>query len=210
MKRPSNSRGFTLVELMIATTVFSVVLLIVSVGLIQIGRAYYKNITSSRTQEAARSVIDDISGSSQLSESPPRISGDGVATPGAVCLGTDRYTYRIDDPISAPGEHALYADKISASAECTPVNLASPPEGRELLSENMRLLHFSVTPMGGLTNVHIKVGYGDSDLLTHYHENGTRNLAVSPSDAQCRSSSQGGTFCAVSELETIVKRRIIR
>src|SRR3990172_9120101 len=63
--------GFTIVELMIATTIFSVILLIVTFGMLQIGRTYYKGITLTKTQNAARSIIDTISQDIQF-------SGEGV------------------------------------------------------------------------------------------------------------------------------------
>ncbi len=52
--------GFTIIELLIATTIFSVVLLLAASGLLYIGRLYYKGLTSSATQEAARNIMQEL------------------------------------------------------------------------------------------------------------------------------------------------------
>lgn len=45
-----NTSGFTLIELMIATTVFSVVMLISTYGFIKINQYYTKGVNAARTQ----------------------------------------------------------------------------------------------------------------------------------------------------------------
>ena len=53
--------GFTIVELMIATTVLSVILLLASVVIIGIGNLFYKGVAQSQTQGDVRTIIDDVS-----------------------------------------------------------------------------------------------------------------------------------------------------
>ena len=59
-KSTLDQSGFTLLELMIATTIFSVILLLCTVGLIQIGKTYYKGSAIVRTQNVARDITDNI------------------------------------------------------------------------------------------------------------------------------------------------------
>lgn len=66
-----NSEGFTLVELMIATSIFSVILLLLTFGLLGIGQNYYKGRNSVRTQDTARRIMDEISQAIQFSAEPP-------------------------------------------------------------------------------------------------------------------------------------------
>lgn len=54
------SDGFTLVELIIAMTLLSFMLAIVSIGYLQIGKIYQSGVYSRRTQQTARSVMEDI------------------------------------------------------------------------------------------------------------------------------------------------------
>lgn len=204
-------QGFTIMELLIATTVFSTMMLLATAGIVQIGRVYYKGITSSRTQETARAIVNDISGVLQL-------SGDADITrvgTSAYCVGTTRYTYVLNRILGDTGPdgspHVLWVDKIRQGAACTALDLSSPtpPEDgntdrsldglafrKELLARNMRLTQFSIAQASGtsLRSVSVRVLYGPLDL--------------SPDNATCSTIAQGGQFCAVSTLSTSVKPRI--
>ncbi len=212
----SDRKGFTLVELMIATTVFSTILLLATTGIINIGKLYYKGLTTARTQEIARSVIDEVARSAQLTQGEIKSSSDSPPQYLATCIGKDRYTYRIDTKVGA-GVHGLWQDEITEGDPCVPSNfttaISNPDSGRELLSTNMRLLEFRVAQDPAdktRVNIDVSVAYGDSDLLTHCAANDSTNpgpCAGNPATAQCRAANAGGSFCAVSSLETFVKRR---
>jgi prepilin-type N-terminal cleavage/methylation domain-containing protein len=207
--------GFTLVELMIATTVFSTILLLATTGVINIGKLYYKGIITARTQETARSVIDEVARSVQLTQGEIKSSSGGPSGYSATCIGKDRYTYRIDTKVE-PGGHGLWLDEITQGDECVPSNFSTglaANSGRELLGTNMRLLEFGISDDASdrtRVNVDVSVAYGDSDLLTHCSPDDSENpgpCGGNPANAQCRSTNSGGSFCAVSSLETFVKRR---
>lgn len=237
------SHGFTIIELLFSTVTFSVVLLVCLAGVIQIGRMYYKGLTTSQTQQTARSLIDELSQSIQLSgdniESPrnltggvapsgPTIGGQSDARTNAVgffCIGSTRYTYVIDrqqdnanNGLAKKIRHAMWADEPGVCANVSnitqyftdyPVDLTaavpSTYNGRDVLSDNMRLTRLQIVPPVGVTDrsvwiVLLTVAYGDDDLLITDPNDGTRRI--------CRNTSVGGQFCAFSELRTIVKRRI--
>lgn len=213
--------GFTIVELMIATAVFSFVLLVTSAGVIAIGRSYYKSLTSNRVHETARSVLDDVSRSIQFSD-PSSINsqmsdpdGTGVIVR---CFGQDRYRYFLNQPVNG-GHHGLYRDKRPSDSTCNGcdaaglapnnINCVNPgvfSGGQELLGSNMRLLKFDVSSSNPF-QMGVKVAYGDNDLLTTYDDQG-HFLGGDPSVALCKSGIAGSNFCAVSELETTVTGRV--
>lgn len=222
-------RGFTLVELLIATTVFSIVLLAASAALVQVGRLYYKGVITSRAQTAARTVMDDVSRTIQFSSgSYTPVPSDPDAPSGsppiqAYCIGNTRYTYvlgmqvnnkipsGIYDSAEYPNQirHGLWQDQIGAE-QCgdelpqlqkdNPYEgYASAKEGRELLSNGMRLQNFQVTLLPGQSdvfNVGVTVIYGDDDLL---------NDPDNPTS--CKGSTVGGQWCAISALNTVVYSR---
>lgn len=156
MKRLRSS-GFTIIELMIATVVFSVILLGAVTALIQVGRMYYKGIIASRTQQTARDLLDTISRPIQfngqgLAMSPsdpaaalPEVSGIRTKV---ICIGTQRFTFglnaQVTDKAGLDGQynldgkhqarHAVWQDTISNPSACVPVNLtmATPqPNGSD-------------------------------------------------------------------------------
>jgi prepilin-type N-terminal cleavage/methylation domain-containing protein len=212
-----DNKGFTLVELMIATTVFSTILLLATTGVINIGKLYYKGITTARTQEAARSIADELTRSVQLTDGEIKGFSDEAETYSAVCVGKDRYTYRIDDTKVGDSEESggqavrgLWLDEITEGDECEPSSLNNfSAGGRELLGNNMRLIAFSISEQNAdktKYNVSVGVAYGESDLLTTYDDQGNYTGAAR-GEAQCKSTNSGGSFCAVSSLQTFVKRR---
>ena len=212
MRRLKDAKGFTIIELLIATAVFSIVLLVISAAIIQIGRIYYKGITSARTQEVTRSVIDDVSQTIQFT------AGSISSGTGALCVGNQRYSFDLGKQ-RAGSQHSLVVDDASAGCSPVPQNLTgipAAPAGRELLGDKMRLANFAVSQVGTTNsyNVIIRVVYGDNDLLCSPTVSGscTSNAVMSDfakPDLTCKSIRSGTQFCAVSELSTIVERRLV-
>lgn len=230
MKIINNQKGFTILELIIASTVFSLIMLLSTTGLIQIGKTYHKGQITSKTQETTRGIAEEISREVQYSNSSVQKSHEDI-DPGAdyggtgasgvkikaKCIGDTRYTYVADttpnrskiklaqsDNYADPNptlKHLLWVDKKLASEPCVATNLSAvtPSQGRELLSQNMRLTDFNISSSGDNVSIKIKAYYGDYDLAGGVTGNGT---------ATCDSTKNGGQFCASSELSTVVRRRI--
>jgi hypothetical protein len=64
-----DSRGFTIVELLIGLAFFSFLLLFVTFGFVQINRTFTKGITVKTIQETSRSLVEDLTRSIRGSES---------------------------------------------------------------------------------------------------------------------------------------------
>jgi len=208
-----NSRGgFTIIELLIATTIFSVILLMASSAIVHIGRIYYKGLTQNKTQEAVRIVAEEVTRSVQFAKGT-KVPGPTpeTATGGSFCIGDTRYTYTINQRVNPDaGQNALVAQRLNGQA-CTTNPLTDP--GKELLSKNMRLLRFSVTPElydADTYSVGIRIAYGDNDLLTAYADDATETTPpIGPiATAACKSGNAGSSFCATAQLDTVVKRRL--
>lgn len=202
----NNQKGFTIIELMIATVVFSFVLLIASSAVVAIGRLYHKGITSSKTQDVTRSIMEDVSRSIQFS------SGDVQSGPGVYCFGEDRYSYVINSKVDLdnPNSRAVVHDTRTNLNQCNPLPLNSG--GEELLASNMRLLDFSVVSGGNKSSIVVKVAYGDNDLLTIYDDDaGPSDAPNVPANqiktAQCKGGI-GSDFCSTSQLATVVSKRL--
>ncbi len=195
-----NTTGFTLVELLIASAVFSVVLLLCASALLQIGRVYYKGITSAQTQEVARSVMDEISRTIQFNGGPISVPPGGPNY--RICVGDKVYTFLIDRQLSdnptLPDQRSNVLVINSGSCVSQPIDTGpAPPGSRELLAPNMRLSKLIVTQVGStnLYNINIRVVYGDSDIL-----NASRD--------GCGPGRFGTQYCAASELSTVVEKRV--
>lgn len=179
-------KGFTIIELLIATVTFSLILLVITGAIIQFSRLYYKGVASNKTQEVARSIADEMSRAAQFSTQQPTSVGN--LNNGAWCIGDKRFSYALDTfPNSSQG--ALVVSTGPCARDMT-LSLAN----RELIGENMKLLKLDVTSTADKrVTVKVVVGYGSD---------------VTPANPQCRAISLGGQFCAVSTIESTVTRRL--
>lgn len=231
------AHGFTIIELMFSTVVFSLILLLCLASLVQIGKLYYKGVTTAQTQEATRNVMDELTQSVQLNAGtisfPTPPAGPDIApvpsqpattnTSGYFCIGDILYSYVIDrqqtdgtaDPQLKQIHHVLWAQDLTncASTATGPSDLtldtpsAASTHGRELLGPHMRLLRINIThPLGStapnLWQIDLAVGYGDDDLFLV-------DNAATPVRKYCKTADAGTQFCATSELNTIVNRRLV-
>lgn len=218
--RQLNKKGFTIIELLIATVVFAVILLVITGAVVQFSRLYYKGVVTSRTQQTARNIIEDISGSIQYSggssfephfpnyAAPPILSGSD----GYFCIGSKRYSFVLGRQLNTTQRHVLVRDDDPDCAASYP-SLATPaldPDASELIGENMQLLYVNVEDnIGGNANLYkitVRVAYGQesdmSDTTTLLGAPGTDGIMDI-----CQPTGIGGEFCSISELSTVVAKR---
>lgn len=206
--------GFTIFELMIATLIFSVILVVLAAGVVTFSRAYYKGINSSRTQQVADEVINDIAHNVQFG----RQISLGLTGPGGtegICIDNTLYVYHIGYEVSSQQDLAKHQAKhglvktVGNDCSAAPISditsyTSLNADQHELLGDRMRLGQLSVSPIGdGLYKVSVMVIYGDDDLLTPTVTSGTTNWA----DEGCADTA-GSQFCATAKLVTTVQQRV--
>jgi hypothetical protein len=198
-------------ELLISTLVFSVILLVITAGVISFTRQYYKGVAASKTQATARAIMDEITQSLQFGRTVTAGLSSGAVR--GFCVDNKLFSYvpgqQVEQAANASkhqGFHSLVVNTSggvcgpsSSSSLSVPNSPTLPATSRELLADHMRIGELSVTPSpAGLYVVKLRVIYGDDDLLSS-----TTNWAT----ARCKGSS-GSQFCAVSELSTAVQKRL--
>jgi prepilin-type N-terminal cleavage/methylation domain-containing protein len=212
-RREQVQSGFTIVELMIATSVLAVMLLLVTIILSSLGNLYYKEANQSRIQDDARNVVSQITQDLELN------GGSVQSGVGAFCIdGSIRYSYVIGQELGTESTHVLWRDTDPNPANCTSANLAlAQPSatGVELLAPSSRLTQFSISLTSPYT-ITINVAYGDDDLLCSPSASGTctsRNNTMTPGnfrdgDIICKGVSDGDSYCATATLTTTVVQRL--
>ncbi|HSX31599.1 MAG TPA: prepilin-type N-terminal cleavage/methylation domain-containing protein [Candidatus Saccharimonadales bacterium] len=218
--------GFTIVELMIATLVFSIVLLIITVGVLHFSNSYYKGINSSATQTAAQSAIDTISQAVQFGATGS--AGTDVAPSGVFCAGSQMFLYSLGVEYTGGTPNSsnwgLYMFPNPHTGNCDTSGIVSFAGGSELLSTNMRVTDITVVnsdPTTNLWNISLTVAYGDSDLLCNTSiaagtqgscDNGSSRYAttdtVTGDDVGCHTDA-GTQFCSVASLSTVAQQRVV-
>lgn len=134
----NSEQGFTIVELMIALSVLSVLLIMSTVLLMQISKMYSKGVNMANIQNADRNIVNDISSALEF--------GDDYGTPGSStaniggtsvtiysrCFGTTRYSYIIGyqvvnnpDATQNPPQsyHAMWKDTMANPGQCYPLDI---------------------------------------------------------------------------------------
>jgi prepilin-type N-terminal cleavage/methylation domain-containing protein len=200
----SSNRGFTILELMVATSVFAVVLIVLSVGVISFTNDYYKGVTQTKTQTTARAIVNDIAQGIQFGQNIDYSTTPDDNNLNYVCVDNTLYTYKLNTEVIAnpDGPHqakdALMKD-INAG-NCQGGGTLALDHGRELLADHMRLSALSVVSLArGTYTIHVRVVYGDDDLLTTSRD--------SEEDTEACLSGSGSQFCATSDLTTTVQSR---
>jgi prepilin-type N-terminal cleavage/methylation domain-containing protein len=223
--------GFTIIELMIATAIFTIMLILTTTTIIGITQTYIKGSVEGQTQQTARTVLSDISQAIEFND-----SGDITVTTnysGDVyyfCTGSDVYVYQLDkylSPTLTGSEYSTWALVRFPYSSCTvPLNSLNQPDplgqagAEELLATNERLgwLYISPLAINGETayTINLEIGYGDNVLLNDtFNTNGDYNVNALPTappvsaqyEYRCISGLDS-SFCATSTLTTTVIPRI--
>ena len=222
----TKQKGFTIIELMIATTVFAMVLLLCTFAIIKIGNIYYKSTNQAKTQEATRSIMDRITQDIQFGSNGqvnvftnPDHSLKSAGGSYGFCIGNHRYSYYPDhqlvtgipDASLNQTNHAFVVDTrdIPCSSGQDPLNLSSLidfsglTEAEELLPSDSRILPYDSTHStllwsdnGGTVSWNIGIS------IVHGGDNG-----LLPGHLSCISGDEG-RFCAVSQLSSTVGYRV--
>lgn len=200
MKQRSNSKGFTIIELLISTVIFAVILLLVTGAIVQFSRTYYKGIIQSRTQDVSRAISQDLAQNVQFSRGDPKTAQQESSPVWVTCVGNMRYTYVKGEEVGGVYKHGLVSD--TPFGGCNPdiafnmFSIGLPFGTREYLGEKMQLLKLDFTKKSsGLHEITVQVAYGNDDDL-----NATKTA--------CKPVIQGGQFCAISSLTTTVTQRL--
>jgi prepilin-type N-terminal cleavage/methylation domain-containing protein len=162
----SDQSGFTIIELLIATAVFTVLLIIASAALIGISQTYIRGSVQDETQQSARKVLTDISQDILYNDPtgftlPPTTYTVGPPSYAPVtndeyyfCIGGDVYVYRLDRSLlssvaaeTTPWALVRYSSTSCPTKDTTEPSTASnnlttdgfPAGASELLASNERL-----------------------------------------------------------------------
>jgi prepilin-type N-terminal cleavage/methylation domain-containing protein len=206
IRNQQGQKGFTIVELMMATLVFSMILLLVTLGVLQVNRVYYKGVTEANTQAVARTVMDTVSQAIQFNGGNvtpiPTAASPTAGTKYYVCVNNQQFIYWPGYQLvsGTPGTHqtnqALIQRTIAGS--CTaPTGTIT---GRELLSPNMRLSNLQVSQIGttNLYKVQVRIVYGDDTVMNN----------PTTTSSNCKGIRAGNQFCSITDLTTVVEKRV--
>ncbi len=224
----NNRKGFTILELLLATTVFSTILLVLTTTIIRLNGTYYQAIIRSQTLNATKNIVSTVTQQIQTSSSDFVYNGGSLTwsfTAASVnpklyeayyCIGDNEYIYQIGGLVVAtPGNYdeAYYGLILKNDAQCknpgpsisqnnNDLSSTTPGLGSgnvfNLVPNNMRLLKFDIVRVPNTTRLY-KV-----DVKMAYGNDG--NYDNDPIDANYQKCYPKAYYCAVIELVNYVEK----
>lgn len=203
----NNSKGFTIVELLLATVVFSAVVVVALSGFLSIGRLFYKGVNLSQTQSTAQQIVDSFTSDIQTSSSVS-LAATTSSKSSYFCIGNNRYIFNLHKMVDITvhdntKNFGLIRDRLpgGSSACSNPYDApgaVAPTSAVEMLGNKMRLNSLSVTatcPTCKLYSVVVNLAYGDDTSLT---------IDSATGNATCDSNLSSSQYCSVTGLSTTV------
>lgn len=219
----SDSDGFTIIELLFATAIFSLVMTVILFATFQIGRTYFKGVSISNTNESARAIIDDITNDVRFAQGATKVDPSpwAGAPPRAhfFCVGEHRYTYVLYDQVTnekitknqLTGVREEYVGTACPSPDKALPGINTQP--KQLLGPDMQLndLVFDCSNGACTVGVHI-IFYGADNTVfnSSAHPADTdadHAAALTDPDSFCSGNSLSTQFCATADLQTKVLQR---
>ena len=213
--KSNNKKGFTIVELLIAISVFSALLIIIVYAFLYGLNTFSKAQVVSKTQEVSRSIEQNIAQSFSLTAAGSytpitavtninnRITSEGF------CLGQYRYSYVLDKQLTSSNNYGLLQDTIqgcstsTVSVDLSAANLPTLNTPKQLLGNNMRISNFTIrksTPSNSSAT-----GY---KLVMEIDYGNNLKAGTNGYNYQCPSGNISSSFCAVAKIDTIIFQRI--
>jgi prepilin-type N-terminal cleavage/methylation domain-containing protein len=227
----SHKNGFTIIELLVATVVFSLILIVATAAIIQVGRMYYRGITYARTQEVVRNTTEEIAQAIQFSTQPIKVPNypSGVVNYGPIidvnlngagedtfyfCVGPKRYSFAVDrmlvndspDQTKKEKRHVLWVDEPPQG--CADAISMEPADlTQEIPSENGRELLGEKMRINEFSLQRTVSGLW---LITFSVAHGDEDLLGLNEQGRrvCEGNRFGIELCAVSEISTNVNKRV--
>lgn len=203
-----NEKGFTLVELLLAMVLFSLTMVIATVGFIGMNRSYTRAVVRKQLSENVQSVTDSLTKAIQsdgraLNKYKECPSGDGAASincpsnpsstwKGILCFAGSRYIW---------SERGLYKQTGPASACSTTVAANYQESTAQIVNPRFKVDLLTVDPVPGNSMFVIK------GVVRTSEDSAFENLG-NPAEIRCKGSASGlAQTCSIERFNFIVNGR---
>lgn len=212
----SARKGFTLVELMLSSVAFTLVMLLIVSGFVQITRTYTKGNTIKEVQANARSITQDITRQVRISDrNTVSVLSATASNAGMLCAGDIVYAWnhyydanggRTTQDVN--GNPFEFIKMEEPGFSCTDASVLSTYTGEyeEIMPENLTVQHFNPQIIVGDT-LSLKLILSSPPLDPPYPAVlSDTDLEQTGQNAACRPAIKD-QYCSVTEMETAVLPR---
>ena len=208
--RPKNNKGFTIIELLIASGVFSFFLLILLFSFIQISRMFYKGVNMSNTQEATRTIVSSLTDDIRFAQSNPSTIQSSAANANIkyFCVADHRYRfilgnqigYTNTNPYNINSNFGFVRENVTGGCLDPGTTGAGGISPQEILDNGMQLNWLSVgcNEARCFISTHV-VFYSERDMLLPNYTDAS---------AECSGALAGSQYCATASYSATVLKSI--
>lgn len=200
MQHKMNKKGFTIVELLIAISVFSLSIMLVTAVVLGIARQYQKASYTVQLNDASRNIHESIARDINYGASITAVQGTTIK----YFCSEGRVMYAWKPTSGASINNGLFRYDLNSGGVFVACNDATAStalaNGVNLLPRNGFVANFSSNSVGG----------GVSEIITNFKV-GTADMfedSTNPAGSNCLPTLRGGDFCSVVEYNSVVKPRI--
>ncbi len=199
-----NKSGFTIVELMISISVFSVVIILASAAIITVGRQYQFGVSKTRLLDASRELNQKISQDIAYSGGDKRdVTFSSIPGYSGFCIGNNRYTWKTyPATIPTPEQYTALKNTFRVTPLSSIGNSCSADAGNINSGENPFPNNVTVTQFDiGSTNPY---SYNSRFVLA----DGTDLFVGKNPSNSCITQQAGGSYCAVVDMNSTITRKV--
>lgn len=204
----NNKKGFTVVELMISITVFTVAILLVTSAVIYIGKQYQKGVSQAQLQDAARTIHQNITDAIKFSGADATnitIKSSSLSSEfNYYCIGNAQYFVpkAVNNGITDKNSYNLAPFNLYYklnSASCKDYKLIDLDK---LLPDNAKVTLFSIIDVNGVWEIKTNFIIADEDLA-EIPSSGSLDQGV----VKCKTNVAGREFCAQTNITSYASKR---
>ncbi|MBX7263412.1 MAG: type II secretion system GspH family protein [Chitinophagaceae bacterium] len=193
-------QGFTVIEIMIAISIFSMALMIVMAVVIGMGKQYQKATYTTQLNAASRTFHQTIATDINYGGIDPKVLTTTNGQYKYICL-SNNIVYAWPVTVGAVIANGLY--RASFAGFCNGNDSAASTtvaSGSNVLPANGFVGSIEIDPkIGGTYSVKTNFRTGTADMFSD---------STNPSSSSCLPTLRGGDFCAVVEYNNSVRKRI--
>ncbi len=194
------SKGFTIIEIMIAISIFSMAMMLVMAVVIGMGKQYQKASYISQLNSASRGFHEEISRDINYGSATPTVKDNG-ADLRWICLSNNiMYAWR-NSVNDSPLNYGLFKGE---EGNCTDTALA-PASAANIINTGANLLPAN----GFVKSIEISSSSGNTSTVKTDFRSGTQDMFVDADIAKdCLPTLRGGDFCSVVQYNNSVRQRL--
>ncbi len=196
-----NRKGFTIIELMIAISVFSMAMMLVMAVVIGMGKQYQKATYTTQLNSASRSFHEELARDVSYNSLEPKVRQVAGENFRWMCFGNSTMYAWIDSVAAGTVNNGLFKGQDSRCTDSSQALAAA----QQVINTGVNLLPSN----GFVKSITVDSNGAGSFVISTDFRSGMADMFVdSDISKECLPTLRGGDFCSVVQYNNVVKQRL--